>query len=107
MLVMFGWVFFRLESIGQAFDYCRVMLGLLRPSAAEVFGLSYYLEPRTVTLLALGFFFALFPFERAVGILRPLPGRTALQGAVVLGLLFLAATSLSVSGFNPFIYFRF
>jgi alginate O-acetyltransferase complex protein AlgI len=107
VLVMFGWVFFRLTSIQHALDYCGVMLGLRRPTAVEVFGLSYYLEVRTLTFLALGFFFALFPFEQAARALRDCKGKVAMQGAVIMGLLLMAATSLSIRGFNPFIYFRF
>ena len=108
ILVMFGWVFFRLDSIHTAYDYCRVMVGLTHRSGLQTFGLSYYLQLSTIIFLGLGLFFAMFPFERLEQALSSQPViRATLQGTLSLVLLTLVAVTLSVSGFNPFIYFRF
>jgi alginate O-acetyltransferase complex protein AlgI len=123
VLVTFGWVFFRLDSLDHACRYCAVMTGFPTATGFQYFPLSYYLTPATVTALGFGLFFSLFPFERlsASSGWEPRTGydlptvvartwawsRPAVQGVAGLALVASAAVSLSVSGFNPFIYFRF
>jgi len=107
VLIIFGWVIFRLESLGQALDYSAVMLCLSRPTGFQFYGLAYYLRADVVLYLSLAFFFGLFPFERLEPWFKERAWVRALQGAGGLGLVFLAALFLSVAGFNPFIYFQF
>ena len=107
VLVLFGWVFFRLESIEKAFGYCAVMVGLGSKSGFHYFDMAYYLNPGTVLYLILAFFFAFCRFHGLADALRQREWGAWLQGAGALALILLASVSLSVSGFNPFIYFRF
>jgi len=103
VFLMIGWVFFRSADLAQALHFLATMSGL---SAADVtyYDLRDYLEPRTVTFLVAGLFFALVPFDRFSMRLD----RQPLPRAACAVLLFLYATAiLSVYSFNPFIYFRF
>jgi alginate O-acetyltransferase complex protein AlgI len=116
VLVMLGWVFFRSESLPDAFAFFArlfaadagstpISWGELLPNRAVVFGVAGLV----------GCFAAAFaPVERGcawlIGKRRRLREPTAAELArwlVAAGALALSATSLVNSRFNPFIYFRF
>lgn len=107
-IVMIGWVFFRIESFGDASLFvsrlCSTDLYSYNPVTAEQV---FYI------LLAL-----IFSFISISSIGRKLngyffdPKTESINGRVVLAvvsivLFMLSLSSISSSGFNPFIYFRF
>ena len=108
LLVNFGWVLFRADSIEHAFDYYRAMFSFNFQGFSWNAGSQFY-----VTLLVAFFFsfLTLFPFGRKVeqwvfyrnyGIV----GHCVAWGCSMLILLTCIA-ALNATGFSPFIYFRF
>lgn len=108
-LVMFGWVFFRAESIGAAWLYFRALFGFQSASAAiQFFPFRYFLQNDIVFYLICAAFFAWLPLERFESShFWQRPAGVVLTGIISLVLIFFCALNLSISGFNPFIYFRF
>lgn len=108
ILVMIGWVFFRTESIAAAWQYILAMFALntLR-DASQAFTLPYFLQKDVLLCLFLGVVFALAPFERLKQFNLSPGCEAAVKGSVSLLIVAYSAIVLSVSGFNPFIYFRF
>jgi alginate O-acetyltransferase complex protein AlgI len=112
VLIMFGWVFFRAETLPAALAYFRALFGWAGPSPVPALGA--LLDPRAIAVLVVA---ALASFLPALRI-----GRLDLDslsfetlglggwigaGALALVLLVLSSMSLAAGGFNPFIYFRF
>ncbi len=106
-LVVIGWVFFRIENVSDAFVFLRQMFAFnfINPVS---------LSAEFVFFLVLAVFFAFFSYT-AIG--------QKIQDSVFFGdyslpkhysftiisvvLLILSISSITTSGFNPFIYFRF
>jgi acyl-CoA synthetase (AMP-forming)/AMP-acid ligase II len=107
-LIMLGWVFFRTESIGAAWLYIRALFGLQSASAAiQFYPFRHYLQNDTAFYLICAAFFAWLPVEKFQSSeFWQRPAGVLLTGIISLGLIFFSALNLSVSGFNPFIYFR-
>ena len=115
LVIMFGWVLFRAESLAQATAYWQAMLGGANATGAAPF------LPGNDVLLAIGIgTLAATPLAGVIarragggtaGAAAPVRGRHALvQNAwlcALLGVFVLAATRLAVGAYNPFIYFRF
>jgi alginate O-acetyltransferase complex protein AlgI len=107
VLVMTGWVFFRIEHLGPAVGYLRAMFGF-GTADTVFFPLRYFMAPDIVAYLAAGVLFALAPAEKLYWRLehqRPL----LLAGQLFVGYLIfcVSALQLAANSFNPFIYFRF
>ena len=118
LVVLFGWVLFRADSLPHALGFWRAMADL--PSArAPDLALRLLLSPETVAALAFGALLSLLPWlcERLdVPQLAPtihLPRRLDTQGVhvlsgwLLLGGLVLSIARLAGSSLNPFLYFRF
>ena len=106
VLLMIGWVFFRIEDFGVAASFLRAMFFAGSASNVE-FPMAYYLNGDVVTYLVVGIFFALAPIERIYA-LRP--ERWAIfagQLCFAMAIFGLSALQLAANSFNPFIYFRF
>ncbi|MBQ9421192.1 MAG: MBOAT family protein [Lachnospiraceae bacterium] len=112
LAVMCGWVFFRAESIGDAFLYLKCMFG------QRVFGL-YHIEiaelitNEFLTMLAISLVICV-PVVRIVMEKIDSAGAdgvgnigSILVDLTVLGLFALAVLYMLGASFNPFIYFRF
>jgi alginate O-acetyltransferase complex protein AlgI len=106
LIVMVGWVFFRANSMEQAFHFLSTMSGF---SSATVvyYDLATFLIPRNIFFIVWGLFFAFYPFERFSMRLDGAPWLMTLKGASVILLAVYAVALLQVNSFNPFIYFRF
>jgi alginate O-acetyltransferase complex protein AlgI len=115
LLVALGWVLFRSESIGRAGGFYLQLLGLL-PAGQGPAAFPEVIADRGLWLVAA----VAIPcaFAPALGLERLLPrdagepaslpaGAVVSRFAVSLAILVVAASELSASGFNPFIYFRF
>ena len=108
LIVNFGWVLFRAENIGHAFEYYKAMFSF------DFSGFSLDAGRQFYTVLIIAFFFAfltLFPFgkkvEQAVFYKDYSVAGHIGAWVVALLLLFICVAALNATGFSPFIYFRF
>ncbi|MEQ1895278.1 MAG: MBOAT family O-acyltransferase [Planctomycetota bacterium] len=127
LVVMVGWVFFRVESLAHARDYLAALAGLQDGSqlvsigarshpAAEVHLLAAHAHRLTWLALAAGVLGSIPWLPRVVAFTHRVrsEGRAGLAlvleagGLLALVLLFAhVAMALASGGYNPFIYFRF
>lgn len=106
-LVVVGWVFFRADTLSQAFDFLGRMFLITSPSVQSQLSALQHLTPDVCASMALAIVFAWLPVEKLGRVRLPAPLTSCAQGCVSLALLLYSAAALSKSGFNPFIYFRF
>ncbi|GAB3795872.1 MBOAT family O-acyltransferase [Spirosoma humi] len=116
IVVLIGWVFFRIETLPEAIHFLQKMVGLgAQPVSAVAYPPAYFLTAELVVSLLLGFMLAtpIYPsFQRIWDrtLARLVPVRLLLNSVYVVGLfsLFvLAVMYLAADTYNPFIYFRF
>ncbi|MFW5735601.1 MAG: hypothetical protein ACOCWR_11125, partial [Oceanidesulfovibrio sp.] len=111
LVFVIGWVFFRIEDIGDAGRYVGSMFGV--NNADPLFDTTMFIHAELVITLAIAFLFSLpvAPWlESQAEKLRSGPGRTAVaacQGAIMVVMLLIAVFYTASSTYNPFIYFRF
>ncbi len=115
-LVTVGWVFFRSETLPHAFGYLRALFGAGAAGASAATLPAHLANARTIAALAVAALASVMPglvgprlravFTRAVAFDAG-PTGISLCFAVCVVLLILSAGALAVSGFNPFIYYRF
>ena len=122
-VVAVGWVFFRAETMGQAFDFLSAMAGLAHP-AVPVQGAWHFLDPGTMIAGAVAVLFSTkIPVAIAArfaegakrgqssGDVMCCLGRIAFgriaEAFVVFFILLWVGYSLASKTHNPFIYFRF
>ncbi len=108
ILVMIGWVLFRADNIGHAFDYYRAMFSFNFQGFSWDAGSQFY----TTLIIALVFsFLTIFPFGRKIeqAVFYKNYGTVGHIAAwlVSIFLLFFSIAALNATGFSPFIYFRF
>jgi len=97
--VCFAWIFFRSNSLNNAFDYLKALLNFNRPITL--------ITPFILTLIIGGIISHFIPeklSDRIRYIFNKIP--IVLQG-VLLGVYFLILSILSTEGVAPFIYFQF
>ena len=107
-IVLIGWVFFRAEDIGYAWNYIERMFTF------NGSGSNLYLDVKFFSILIIAAFFAFFGIipgiEKWQGkILAEKQKIFSIYIMVAFSVLFLiiCIASITSSGFNPFIYFRF
>jgi alginate O-acetyltransferase complex protein AlgI len=108
VIVNFGWVLFRADSIGQAFDYYKAMFSFNFEGFSWAAGRQFY----TMLIIALVFsFLTLFPFgkkiEQVVFYKNYGTGGHIIAWLISIFLLFFSIAAMNATGFSPFIYFRF
>jgi len=109
IITVIGWVFFRANTVDQALVYLKQMF-----SFSSLHIMPGLLNPKFLfySLLALVFsFFVLVPYgkilqERFYFLPKSALAHTIFVG-VCLAVFVLSLSSITTSGFNPFIYFRF
>lgn len=108
ILVMIGWVLFRANNLGQAFDYYKAMFSFNLQGFSWNAGGQFY----TTLIVALVFsFLTLFPFGRKIE-QAVFYRNYGVRGHVAawlgsIALLLFSVAALNASGYSPFIYFRF
>ena len=108
LLVMIGWVLFRADNIGHAFDYYKAMFSFNFEGFSWNGGSQFY----TTLILAVVFsFLTIFPFGRKIEQVVFYKnfgawGHVA-SWVVSVALLIFSIGALNATGFSPFIYFRF
>jgi alginate O-acetyltransferase complex protein AlgI len=106
-IVNIGWVFFRIEKIGDAFLYLKTMFTLNTNNEFE-----FDNEFQFYFFLAIIFsFFAISKYTQKIQDAVYFDSYTNLKhlyvAAISILLFVLSVSSITSSGFNPFIYFRF
>lgn len=106
-IVVIGWVFFRVEKVGDAFNYIKRLFAFNFQSSLS-FDSEFY------TFLILAVFFSFFAYSHKGKELQEAiyfndySIKKHVAGFTIAGmLLILCIASISAFGFNPFIYFRF
>ena len=106
-VVVLGWVLFRAETVGAAFGFYKALFAFRGGSTAVV-------TPQFILFFALAILFSVLPALK-IGdkwVERIFGGVYSKRMAIglffiALMLFFLSVGALSVTDFNPFIYFRF
>ena len=108
LLVMIGWVFFRADTVGQAFDMLSVMFA---PVSRDVpFSIVQVLNNRNLLFLVMASSVFLLPrdFRGLRLVVTDRGPAVALAQALAMVVLVAYSVMLIVSGtYNPFIYFQF
>lgn len=107
IIVMIGWVFFRVETLGEGFLFVERMF-------AFEFISNIYFGKEYFTILVLASIFSFFVYSKIGQKIQDLiyhkeysiSRHTGISVLSVL-LLLISVSSITSSGFNPFIYFRF
>lgn len=107
IIVVIGWVFFRVEKVGDAFTFIKRMFSFDFKGVPSL-GVEFY------TFLFIAVFFAFFTYTNKGKSIQDniyfntYPKRRHVAvAAIALLLLMLSISSITSFGFNPFIYFRF
>lgn len=110
LVVMVGWVFFRIEEMDQAWAYLGAMFGANQP-ATIYHTATQYLHGEIIGVVILGILCGTpLVKQRFERFCEKGEGRWLAQTAamsILLGLFFLSVLHAAVSTYNPFIYFRF
>ena len=104
LIVVVGWVFFRVEGLHEALKYIGVMFGLVQ-SENVGFTVWYYLDFKTICVLIVAAF-ASTPILKAK-LFNAARQSIMFKYAVHLLLFFISIIYVMASSYNPFIYFRF
>ncbi|MBK8369088.1 MAG: MBOAT family protein [Bacteroidetes bacterium] len=107
LIVNFGWVFFRIEKIGDAFIYIKRMFVFEFNTT-----ITFSTEFKTYLVIAILFsFFAISKYTQKIQDAIYFNNYNNFKhlsvASISLILLLLSISSITSSGFNPFIYFRF
>jgi alginate O-acetyltransferase complex protein AlgI len=99
--IMMTWVFFRCENASRAFHFFHALAGATAKQPNSIF-----LRPDTVAALSIAAFLIFLPLVRSTSP-EPVAQRRLLALASSLVLLLACAGRMTVSSFQPFLYFRF
>lgn len=106
LFIMMGWVIFRAESLPQAFYYLSALFGLA-PTGGSFLYLSNNITFSMMIGLAICFRSKLPQFDKAMHLYNNFSWKGECELAMVLVLLILSVAKISITTFNPFLYFRF
>lgn len=103
LIVLIGWVFFRIEDFYDALNYVKVMFDFSNGTGVEAFGFLNF-ENSSILLLA-----ALMsvPFFRRLKIVKSPNSIIFLKNIGLIIMLFFAVMAINFGSYNPFIYFKF
>ena len=105
LFVMIGWVFFRCESIGDAFVYLRSMIGLNGNAFIDGMFTGYFAQ--NVIMLLIGVVLCTPVFRWLKEKTRHSSAAGFVSAGVLCALFVLSVSDLVGSSYNPFIYFNF
>ena len=106
LVVCFGFVMFRADTLSGGWQVLRAMLGAAPVSAASSVALHTLLTPLTAALLLISAVFTL-PVKKLLAPFGATAAGRILSYAGCLLLLVLCLAELAAGGFAPFIYFQF
>jgi alginate O-acetyltransferase complex protein AlgI len=103
VIVLFGWVLFRADSIGDAVRMWKNMLGLGATAASDVLLSAEIFTPSCVVFMVFAALLSFWRFRSYDWCYNFTPVRVA----VVLGIFIVAILALFTQSYNPFLYFQF
>ena len=111
LLVTVGWVFFRADTLNQAFDFLKIMLGFA--PATNNLPRAYLIDNRQLSMLLLAAIICFAPnldktwWKLKFETYRCTTAITAAKSLSAFILLWLSAAALASRGYTPFLYFKF
>ena len=107
LIVVVGWVFFRVEGLQEALNYLGIMFGVVQPENAG-FTVCYYLSMRVSLALVLAIIASLPILKgKFFKLIEQRPVWNFASAIMSLILFFVSIAFVVSSSYNPFIYFRF
>jgi alginate O-acetyltransferase complex protein AlgI len=103
VLILFSWVLFRAETMAEAVEMFRCMVGLGATGGASALLAAQLYTPGNFVMMAVCAVFAFQPIQ-AFDVAEQ---NTWLKTLLLLGLFVFAVTVMFVQAFNPFLYFQF
>ena len=103
VIVLFGWVLFRADNIGEAWRMWKAMLGLMPVSAADAILTAEIFTPTCIVFMAVAALLSFWKFRSFDWCSEV----KTWKAAVALGLFVLATLALFTQSYNPFLYFQF
>jgi alginate O-acetyltransferase complex protein AlgI len=110
VIVMFGWVLFRSDSLSAALGYMARMVALDGPTQLLTVAAADLMNTRAMYVMGIAALLCFVPRLTIEPITLDLPASVrglAAYGIVMFLLLFLSTAFLAARGFTPFLYFRF
>ena len=103
IIVLFGWVLFRADSIGEAWRMWKCMLGLNAVSTTDAILSAEIFTPSCQFFMALAFMLSFWKFRSYDWCDKVSPQRVA----VAMVIFVVAILALFTQSYNPFLYFQF
>lgn len=100
-IVCLGWVFFRAETVAQAFSFLGVMFGGEKLTGLQFYQFGYYVPAKVWVIALLGIGLAVFRTPRKLQI------NDCIKGIAAVVILLISMAYMSDASFSPFIYFQF
>ena len=106
IIVLFGWVIFRAESLTEAFQYIEKMFGVFDIQFVDIYFVSFIKSK--LVYFVFGLIFAAPVYKYIEKVLNKHKYASVALSSVVMITLFIITISYLVKGtYNPFIYFNF
>lgn len=102
VIVLIGWVFFRAEDLGQAIAYLKSMFSMNFREGITL-GMMELFHAQTIVYFVIAVIVCI-PFKKVI---QKFDKKHAIRDVSAFAVFVLAIGYLVVSGYNPFIYFRF
>lgn len=110
LVVMIGWIFFRVPGLKNGLNYLLSLVGLHNDYSAAYLLPSYYLDRWTMCVLVLGILMAT-PLPKqlvaAAGRKLPVPVAAVIRDLALLAALLLCILQVASNTYSAFIYFQF
>ena len=104
ILVVFGWVLFRADSIGSSVEFIKTMIGITKPTGFIYHKYSYFVN---VHVIITSVFALVVSFIPANMIKKVVQKSSVVNSVLMMILLVLCMIFMSGTSFNAFIYFKF
>lgn len=103
IVIIFGWIFFRAESLMDALLYIK---GMFTTSGRDLINLLYIVNNKSIFFLVVGILFCI-PHTPISKFVKKKPVLEFIQDVLILGVFAIAICYMLGSGYSPFLYFRF
>ncbi len=109
LIVMIGWIFFRIENFSTALDFIQQ---LFATNTAQQIDLNYFINSENILILIIGVFLSApiwlswktTYFDKLNNLVSK---QTLLRQTFLLGIFLYAVMLINANSYNPFIYFKF
>lgn len=112
LIVSIGWQAFRFSNIKELFDYYKILFGIVRFDASDIFyQFVYFFDKKAIILCIVGILgatiFSADRMKRAVNYLQKNSVGLIIQEIVLLGVMIVSVICIVNSTYSPFIYFKY